>query len=152
MIECLPRGVCSWDFELTGEGYRGLLETRWVTEQGTLSFGGDTFDIIKHGTLSGYWTMGCRGAELVTAQKSSPFTRTFHLHDRTGPLTLQADHAFGRAFSLLREGRGIARIVPTHPFTRRAHIETPGGVDDFSTVCFAFWLAVVTWRRRRRRN
>ena len=89
---------------------------------------------------------------MASAQKSTAFTRTFDVQDRSGALLLRAESAFGRSFRVERFGKVIATIFPDHPFTRRAKIEIIADACDFATVSFVFWLVVLTWRRAAKNN
>lgn len=151
MIRCKPRGICSWNFELTGEGHTATLEFNWFSEQGTIVVDGTPHEVDKGGVFSGAWQL-IQGAEsIASAQKSSAFTRTFELETSIGPLLLKAESIFKRTFELEQNGQRIATIAADHAFTRRATIETHGEVD-FRTLAFAFWLAVLMWRRAQSNN
>lgn len=147
MIRCRPKSMCSWNFFLDGEGHHASLDFNWFGEQGAITADGIPFDVRKHGAFSGHWTLERDGEAIVSAQKASPFTRTFELESDHDTLTVRAESAFGRSFRVERSGDVVATIRPDHAFTRRATIETPELHGDFPTVCFAFWLAVLTWRR-----
>src|SRR5262245_45454905 len=147
MIRCTPKGVCSWDFRLEGEGHSAVVEFDWLGERGAITADGVAFEVRKHGVFSGRWTLDRDGGAEVTAQKSSAFTRTFEIEGPGGTVLLSAESAFGRSFQVERLGEVVAAIRPDHAFTRRATIELPGRRGDFPTLCFAFWLVVLTWRR-----
>ncbi len=152
MIRCLPKGLCSWNFDLDGEGHHADLDFNWLGEQGAISIDGTVFDVCKHGIASGHWTLNQAGEELVTAQKVSAFFRTFELQDRDRTLVLRAEAAFGRSFRIDASNDLIATIVPDHAFTRRATIEIHTQGCEFTTLSFAFWLTVLTWRRAAKNN
>jgi hypothetical protein len=147
MIRCKPMGICSWDFFLDGEGHQSTLEFNWLSEQGAITADGIRFEVRKHGTFSGYWTLDHAAKEVASGQKSTAFTRTFEIQDPSGALVLRAESPFGRRFRVERSGDVIATMFPDHPFTRRATIEIHAQKWDFATVSFSFWLAVLTWRR-----
>jgi hypothetical protein len=147
MIRCLPQGLCSWNYTLEGDGRRAETSLQMFTEQGALAVEGVAFEIRKHGLASGHWTLEREGAVIISAQKSSVFTRTVELSNAEGGWTLRAESSFSRSFRIEREGATIAVIRPDHLFTRRATIELTGDQGDFTAVCFAFWLAVIAWRR-----
>jgi hypothetical protein len=147
MIHCKPKGLCSWDFFLDGEAHHASLEFNWLGEQGTITADEEPFEVRKHGMLSGYWTLNHGGGTVASAQKSSPFTRTFEVQTADASLLLRAESAFGRSFCVEHSEEVIATIRPDHAFTRRATIETLAQKWDFPTLCFAFWLVVLTWRR-----
>ena len=147
MIRCKPKGLCSWNFFLEGEGHHASLEFNWLGEQGAITADDLPFEVQKHGVFSGHWTLDHGDKSVASAQKTSPFTRTFKIQDTEDTLLLCAESALGRSFCVERSGEIIATIQPDHAFTRRATIETLGKRWSFSTVCFAFWLVVLTWRR-----
>ena len=74
MIRCIPKGICSWDFVLDGEGHRSTLEFNWLIEQGAINADGKKFDVRKHGMFGGHWTLDHAGIALASAQKSNLFT------------------------------------------------------------------------------
>jgi len=150
MIRCLPKGICSWDFNLDGEGHHASLEFNWLGEQGAIIADDVRLEVRKHGALSGHWTLEEGEEPIASAQKTSAFTRTFEIREGEDTLLLQAESALCRRFRLERSGEVMATIAPDHAFTRRATIETPGEKWDFRTVCFAFWLVVLMWRRAAR--
>jgi len=147
MIRCTPKGICSWNFSLQGEGHRASLEFNWTGEQGVITADGLRLEVCKHGVFSGHWTLDREGEAVASAQKSTPFTRTFEIESPIGSLVLRAESAFGRSFRVERSGDLLATISPAHLFTRRATIETRAEHVDFPTLAFSFWLAVLTWRR-----
>lgn len=143
----MPRGICSWDFRLDGDGHQATLEFNWVGEQGYITADGVSFEVCKHGMLSGHWTLDSAGVEIASGQKSTAFTRTFEIRDRKETLLLRAESPFGRSFRIERSGDVIATVFPDHLLTRRATIETLDCKVGFITICFSFWLVVLTWRR-----
>ncbi len=152
MIRCKPKGICSWDFFLDGEGHHASLDFNWLSEQGAITADGTSFEVCKHGVLSGQWTLDHEGKHVTTAQKSSAFTRTFEIQDLHGTLLLRAESPFGRGFRIERSDDVIATIARDHVFTRRATVETLGQNYDFTAISFSFWLVVLTWRRAARSN
>lgn len=152
MISCLPNGLCSWNYTLKGDGHSAEASLQMFTEQGSLVVDGVAFEIRKHGFASGHWTLEREGAVIISAQKPSPLTRTVKLSNAEASWTLQAESAFGRSFRLERGASIIAAIRPAHMFTRRATIELLRDDGEFTAVCFAFWLAVIAWRRAASKN
>lgn len=149
MIQCTPTSLCSWDFTLNGDSHHSLLTVNHLSEQGTALIDGESFDIRKHGMTSGHWTLDNQVGTVLSAQKSSPFTRAFDFQTEAGLVTLAAASAFGR--TMLIQGSGFnAAITPVHPFTRRATISETG--PDYRVVCFAFWLTILLWRRAANNN
>ncbi len=147
MIRCMPNGICSWNFRIIGEEHDASLEFNWTGEQGAITADGVCFDVRKHGAFSGHWTLEHDGKEIVSGQKSTVFTRTFEIHDPNVHLVLRAVSPFGRSFVVEHLNKLIATIAPDHAFTRRAKIDLHSKNLDFATICFSFWLVVLTWRR-----
>lgn len=144
MIRCIPKGICSWDFDLESSEHSASVEFNWVGEEGTIRMDGHLHRIEKHGVFSGQWTMEESAQTVATAKKSSAFTRSFDLTTPAGTITMRAESAFGRTM-ILKGPRFDGTITPVHPFTRRAMIT--GQISDFRMACFAFWLTVLLWRR-----
>jgi hypothetical protein len=149
MIHCVPRGICSWNFILGGDGHAAETQINWMGEQGSLRVDGTFHEVRKLGWLSGEWELVDGSSVILHARKPRAFTRTFEL---TGPheqSILSAPSAFGRTMQLV--GSDVDCVIsPAHLFTRRATIE--GNIGDFRTVSFAFWLTVLTWRRSANNN
>ena len=152
MIRCKPKGVCSWNFFLDGEDHHAYLEFNWIGEQGAITADDIPFEVRKHSMLSGHWTLEQGRESVASAQKSSAFTRTFEIQSADDTFVVRAESAFGRSFRVECSGEVVAMIRPDHAFTRRATIEAFVPKWDFSTVCFAFWLVVLTWRRAAQNN
>lgn len=151
MIECRPYGICSWDYQLLAPRQRAEIRFAWATEQGSLLIDGQPHQVSKDGWLSGRWRLtGPDGRELMAAHKPSPFHRSFEIRGPDFHAFLAATSAFSRMMDL-RTDSGRALIAPVHLFTRRAAI-TGADAIDFRLVAFAFWLSVLTWRRRSRNN
>ncbi len=123
------------------------MKLNWLSEQGLLVADGTSFKLRKHGFFSGHWTLEIGGQELAVAQKSTIFGRAFEISSPMGDLRLIPHSMFSRRFRIECAGKVIARISPDHPFTRRSKIEIQSADFDFPTVCFAFWLIVIIWRR-----
>jgi len=149
MIRCMPKGLCSWDFSLDGEGHHASLEFNWIGEQGTITADDVQFDVRKHGLFNGHWTLD-HGPESVASAQKSPFTRSFEIRRDEETLLLRAEFPLAYSFRVERSEEVILTIAPDHDFTRRGSIDTLGHKWDFRIVCFAFWLVVLTWRREAR--
>jgi hypothetical protein len=155
MIRCKPRSLFSWDFLLEGEGHTASMDINWLSEQGLIQADGVSYGIEKHGVFSGNWSMvvdGTRKTEIAAALKSSVLGRALEISSPMGDLNLIPESMFSRRFRVERDGLVIARIIPEHMFTRRSKIELHGTDLDFPTICFSFWLVLISWRRSRQRN
>ncbi len=152
MIRCTPNNIFSWNFRISGEGHNAKSELDWFGEQGSITVDGVWFAIRKHGIFSGHWTLEHAEQEFASAQKLNAFTRTFEIHTASGKLVLRAASPFGRTFLIEGPDDVVATIAPEHIFTRCATIELQKGSLGFVTICFSFWLAVLTWRRTAQSN
>lgn len=65
MIRCIPTGLCSWNYNLQGNGHHANVEINWLGEQGVITIEGKSCDVRKHGAFSGQWTLELN--ELVTS-------------------------------------------------------------------------------------
>ena len=146
MIQCVPKGICSWNYELRGSTENALIEFNWPTEQGRISIAQTEYKVKKHGPGSGYWTLEQAGQIHVSAKKKA-LIRKFDMESPMGRLLLSAEMPLTRAFLLTRNDQNLARMAPVHPFTKRAEIAVEFVDYEFPTVCFSFWLAVLMWRR-----
>jgi hypothetical protein len=67
MIRCTPKGICSWNFFLDGDGHHAALEFNWGSEQGNITVNEMPFTVRKHGVFSGHWTLGANMSETTTS-------------------------------------------------------------------------------------
>jgi hypothetical protein len=152
MLTCLPQSICSWDFTIpnTSSGLASIA-FNFFTEQGSISLGGIDYAVRKHGPLSGHWTLESAGQPIADAHKPNPLFRAFELTADGFQVSVKALSPFTRAFGIYSGGQQLGLISPAHPFTRRATIDC---VADVPEICqlFAFWLAVLAWRRQARSN
>lgn len=152
MLTCLPRAICSWNYIVRGTtGGESQLTFNWFTEQGTIQWGGQEYEVVKHGPFSGRWTLEHHAEALIDARKTSPFTRKYELVCEQQTMILQAQSIFARSFELLEDGVSAGTFTPAHPFTRRATIRCHESIDEL-TQLFAFWLVVITWKRAAKRK
>ena len=147
MLLCTPRSVFSKQYRVhNGQGGRGEVEYRIATEQGSISWGGETYEVRKHGPGSGYWTLERGDDILADAQKSSVVRRRILVETSSIKLELHPQSSFRRAFDALEDGVVSGSIEPAHPFTRRATLDFRPGVPERIQL-FCFWLAALMWRR-----
>ena len=147
MIVCSPESLFSWNFTIEGERHFATSKHYWLSEEGTLTIDGKSCFVRKHGHLSGRWTLDFESEQLAIAQKESVLLRSFEMRDSRGEMILRPMVILGRSFCLERDGVVVASLKPDHLFSRRTTIETSVPDLDFSTLCFSFWLVVMTWRR-----
>ena len=147
MLTCLPAALCSWDFRITGAA-AGPASVRFnfFTEQGGISLGPNTYTVRKHGPMSGRWTLENDGQVLADAHKPSALFRAFEIEVGNARFTLKAQSALTRSYNILSGDRAVGVIRPAHLLTRRAFIECGPEMPELAQL-FAFWLAVITWRR-----
>ncbi|MCS7471417.1 hypothetical protein NZK35_32625 [Stieleria sp. ICT_E10.1] len=146
-IQCLPQGICSWNYSLVGDVLNGQTALRSSSEQGSIVIDGVAFTVNKNGVFSGHWTLEHEGNEVASAQKQSAFWRTFDIDAPGGPLLLATDTPFTRCYTLRRGEESIATMRPDHPWTRRGKMEILVPDWDSPTVVFSFWLVALIWRR-----
>jgi hypothetical protein len=152
MLTCLPKSLCSWDYRVLGaEGGAAELTFSWVSEQGTIRLGADEFEVVKHGPLSGRWTLESGGQVVAVAQKPSAMFRAYELSMAGLDFVVQPQSAFTRCFDIVFAGQAVGSIRPAHLFTRRAFIECNSQVPELVQL-FAFWLTAIAWRRAANKN
>ncbi len=146
-LTCLPTSLCSWNYRVLGapEG-EALLTFNFLSEQGEIAFGGETYQVRKHGPMSGRWTLDRSGDALAEAHKPSAFSRAFELRSGELLLEVRAESAFSRSCGIYHQGRRLGLIEPIHLFTRRATLACDPQVPMLLQI-FGFWLAVLCWRR-----
>lgn len=146
-INCLPQGVCSWNFMLDGEGVLAETTVSMLKESGTMVINGQVYDIKKNGVLSGEWILSQGDVVLAVGSKASVFKRSFEISTGPDQWQLHPESALGRTFKIIRSNEVIGRISPMHPFTRRATIEMLQPGHELQLVIFSFWLVILIWRR-----
>ena len=143
---CLPIGLCSWDFRIMrDQTIVACTRHDWMTEQGSIEIDTKTLAVVKHGVMSGEWSINVGGEAIATAIKPNPFTRRFELTASEKSYELAAV-AMSRCFNLKQDGTTVASIAPDHPFTRRSSIQADDSMP-IELTAFAFWLAVLCWQR-----
>jgi hypothetical protein len=152
MLTCTPQSLWTWNFTVSGpNGEEGSITHRWCSEQGTLTWKGESFEIVKHGTFSGSWSLERDYNVLVSARKVSAFARSFVLTTDSSQLDLRAVSMFGRTFELRQAGLKVGLIYPKHLFSRACFVDCSKGVSELESL-FALWLVVLMWRRSSRNN
>jgi hypothetical protein len=152
MITCKPQSICSWNYYLIDGDKQAYLQFNWLSEQGSITLGDIEYAVHKHGPLSGQWSLEQNGEPLIWAKKSNPVTRTIEVSLGDSTLTLRAESPIGRSFLGELNAHTAFTIKPVHLLTRRAVIETFGENLEFPTLCFAFWLVALMWRRSANNN
>ncbi len=146
---CLPIGLCSWDFRIMrDQTIVACTRHDWMTEQGSIEIDARRLAVVKHGVMSGEWSINEGGETIATAVKPNPFTRRFELTASQDSYELAAK-AMSRRFDLRQDGTTVASIAPDHPFTRRSSIQADDSMP-IELTAFAFWLAVLCWKRASR--
>jgi len=150
MLTCNPQSLWSWNFTVSGpNGELGSITHRWCSEQGTLIWKGEPFEIVKHGVFSGVWSLEHNHSVLVNARKLSAFSRSFVLTTGSMQVELQAVSMFRRSFELRQAGLSVGLIYPKHAFSRVSFIDCTDEISEVESL-FAFWLVVLMWKRSRR--
>lgn len=150
-IQCLPTSLCSYNYQLSNNQENAYIEYDWLTEQGLAAINQNQYRIVKHGPMSGHWTLEVKQKVLIAAQKLNAFTRTFELSSSeiAGKYELRGESAFTRTM-ILTGSRQKCLFKPDHAFTRRATIT--GNWDSIELVVFSFWLVGLTWKRAQQSN
>jgi hypothetical protein len=152
MLTCVPLSLCLWDYRVLGAtGGPAVLTFDFFTEQGSIQLGDAEFTVRKHGPLSGHWTLEHGDRTLADATKPSAMFRSFELRIHDLHFTVKAQSALTRCYDVFSGDRRVGTIQPLHPMTRRASIECAPAVPELAQL-FAFWLAVITWRRAAQSN
>ena len=145
-LSCVPESICSWNFRISDDSRDvARVGLDFLTEQGTIKYGETTFDVIKHGWLSGHWSLNQASSVQANAHKPLIFTRQFEISTETSNITLKAD-MLSRRFVISISDRAVGSIAPAHAFTRRATIECSSEVPEVVQL-FCFWLAALMWKR-----
>jgi hypothetical protein len=152
MLTCVPQSLCLWDYRVFGtSGGAAALTFNFFTEQGSIWVGDAEFAVRKHGPMSGHWSLEHGQRTLADATKPSAMFRSFELQVHDLHFTLTAQSPLTRCYDMLCGDRCVGTIRPMHPLTRRACIECAPEVPELAQL-FAFWLAVITWRRAAKNN
>lgn len=147
MIECLPKSLCSWDFNVHGFSCGEVtVEYDWLAEQGRIMGPGLDYEIRKHGMFSGHWTLESVGQVVSDARKPSAMIRSFEITGREVGFMLRAASPLTRVFEISMNQRVVGRISPVHAFTRRATVACSDAIPEHLQL-FAFWLVGLTWKR-----
>lgn len=147
MIRCLPEGVCSWNYVLDSPDHKAYLKFNWLNEKGAITLDGVPYEVLKKSVFSNEWALIKGGKEHAIATKESAFKRTFRFSKGLDEHILRAESAISRRFLIERGHELVARIFPDHAFTRRASIDIVAIECDVEIIVFAFWCAVLTWKR-----
>ncbi|PHR97454.1 MAG: hypothetical protein COA78_27690 [Blastopirellula sp.] len=138
----------SWNFTIQGQGQHASLEFNWLNEQGSINIDGHDLSVVKHGMLSGFWTLEHAGETILAAQKPNAFSRSFEIQQSQATWLFEAKSAFGRSFNLKDQQHTLATMRPKHIFTRSFTVETYAEQIPFATIVFCSWLMILTWRRQ----
>jgi hypothetical protein len=144
MIECIPAGIFSWNYSLTGDGHAASLEVAWFDESGFAQIDGAEYRIRKQGWLSGRWTMSNRDGVIFKAKKLCAFSRFIEISLPDSQKATLCPRGFGRAMEL-EAPEGRSQLTPLHWFGRSTRIH--GSITDFRLLAFSFWLTALLWRR-----
>ena len=151
MFTCQPSSVFSWNFRVVADE-RVIADVTFdfLTEQGTILHRGELLAVVKHGPMSGRWTLERDGVVLAEAYKPSMFQRRFDVTASTGPLIVEAKSPFGRGFHVVAgTDQIVGDIHPAHGFSREAIVDCEPSVAERDQL-FAFWLVALAWRRAAR--
>lgn len=151
MYTLTPRSVFDWDFDVWDAGtLAGVLRMDWLGESGVLERDGRTWVLAREGWRSGAFFLAHGGSRVASAEKPSAFERRFVCELGTETAVWSAEAAFARAFVLERSGCRAGTFRPRGWFTREGTLDLPGDVA-FERQLFLAWLALLQWRRAKRR-
>lgn len=143
-IQCNPRGLCSFDYILTGSnGEEAEARYPMMSEHGELIINGIRLAIRKGGLLSGTWRLEENGQVLAEAKKQG-LSYSFDIETDLIAYRLERPSFWSGAMRLTGPDTSCL-IERVHSFTRRARIS--GEIGNFSIAAFAFWLTGMLWRR-----
>lgn len=149
MIQCVPKSIFSWNYDVFATDQVISVEFNWLGEQGLIKFGFENFAIKKIGLVQPSWSLLFASGTAATAHKPSAFARSFDIETSFGTIHLVAQSVFGR--TMLIKGMGFDGVIsPDHFLTRKASIT--GDIPDLKIGVFAFWLTVLLWRRASRND
>jgi hypothetical protein len=147
MLTCIPHSICSWDYQISGAaGGSAAVTFNRFSAHGSLFLGGAEFSVLKHGWLSGHWTVERNGAVLAEARISSVFSRAFDIQSGAARFQLRPLSIFSRSFEIHAGSQLIGNVRPMHSFTRRAYLEASPDVPEVVQL-FCFWLVAMKWRQ-----
>ena len=147
MLTLVPKSFCSWDY-IAREGVTTIaaLGFNYLSEQGRIEFAGTTYEVAKHGLMSGRWSLRDSARTVAEAHKPNALLRAFEVRIEARRLRLRTESAFAHSYLLESDAGWSGNIRPAHPLTRRAFIEC-SPVTPLLAQLFCFWLAALTWRR-----
>jgi len=149
-IDCLPQGICSWQFSFTIKDQDIVSDVGRFRDQGWFSIDGERYQIEKESLFGNAWSVKHRGMTVVRAEKAGIFSRCWEIKYHQQTFQLQPTSLFARGLALVKNDKPLLQINRKHPFTRRAVLELQDDALAPELVAFAFWLSTVIWRRKAR--
>jgi hypothetical protein len=145
-IQARPRGLFSWDFDLSVDGeFLADFDMSWLQEGGHFTHGDKEYRLSREGFWSGDFLLTADQEVLARAAKSA-LVRRFVVRTGDREFTLEPASVFTRSFRLFENGLIVGGVLPNHLFTRACTLEFP---DDLPVPVqvFLFWLVALMWRR-----
>ncbi len=148
MLQLEPTGWFSWEFTIVrGDRTVASLDISSWRDRGELVVDGGTYAVVREGLVSSDFRLSTAdGVTVATATKPSILRRRFDVVHAGRTWTLQPRSAWGRAMTLLTNGREAGDITPGGMWTRRATATLPGELP-LPVQVFVVWLAVLLWKR-----
>jgi hypothetical protein len=148
MLQIEPTGWFSWEFTIVRSGRTlASLDISWWRDRGELVVDGATYAVVREGLVSSDFRLSTAdGATVASATKPSILRRRFEVVHRGRTWTLEPRSAWGRAMTLLTNGRPVGDITPGGIWTRRATATLPEELS-LPVQVFVVWLAVLLWKR-----
>lgn len=152
MLEAVPKGVFSNDYVLLSSGEAlGELDVSVWRERAEFELAGVPHRLYREGMMSGAFVLERAGTVVARAVKPSVFRERFEVDLGGRPFTLRKLSLFSRTFGVFFGEQQVGSISRAGFFTRRALLELPPDWPPAFQL-FVFWLALVSWKRNKRRS
>ncbi len=145
-IRCLPKGICSWDFNLSGREFAAQVDFNYMSEQGQILLDDLTFEVIKPNLFYGHWQLMYKDQEVARASKITAVLREFEVTSPEANFIVKPVFPMSNTFLFEQGGETLGKVEPDHMLTRRATIHMYHEMQPHLIV-FAFWLTVLMRRR-----
>lgn len=146
MLEAIPRGIFSNDFQLRHRGrVVAELDVSTWREKAEVEIEGVRYRLYREGLLSGAFVLERDGQVLAQAVKPSAFRSQFEV-ETVGRRFSVRKISMWSLFGVFEGDSQIGSISQARWFTRRMHVDLPADWPIALQV-FVFWLALLIVRR-----
>lgn len=150
MLRAIPKNLFAQKYEIfKGDERVAAVDLAWLREAGTVEIAGTHYTIGRTGLISGSFFLKKYEDTIVSAVKSSAFSRSFVIGIGGNSYTLGAASVFSRRFVLRKGPSDVGEIRPAHWFTRKVVAELPIDIP-LEIQVFLIWLVIILWRRQER--